>query len=163
MLTGAQFPLLPSTWAAVQGPPERDVIDAGQPVGLRVPEGALEEVLEPGPDPAVPAAVHHHGQVLGDDGGAEGLLQLEVGGDCHVDRLSGGRDAVQQRGVMQGGVPRGLEAEYGATAPERGINRLFKKVPFQSNFKTTNFAIIMYQQLCLCTIMSSFGKTCSIE
>ena len=39
------------------------------------------------------------------------VTYVQVGGDCHVDLLAVGRDTVQQHGVVQGTIPRSLEAE----------------------------------------------------
>lgn len=53
-------------------------------------------MLEPGPEPAVPP-VHHHGQVLGDDGGRGRVLQLDVRRQRHEDVLAGGGHPVGKR------------------------------------------------------------------
>ena len=56
------------TWTALNAPLEDHLIDSGQSVGLRIPEGPLEQVFQPRPQPPV-SAVDDHRHVLRYDGG----------------------------------------------------------------------------------------------
>ena len=64
------------TWASYCRSLENDLVDAGQLVRLRIPEGPLEQVLESWAEPPV-AAVDQHGQVLGDDRWRGAVVQLQ--------------------------------------------------------------------------------------
>ena len=116
------------------------LVDSGQSVGFWVPEGSLEQMLQPGTKSPV-STIHDHGQVLGDNGGLSAGLQLQVGGDGHVDCLPGGRDSVQHQRVVQGTVPGCLEPEHGPII-SRNLENLSRK---QSQRENASIFIIINQ------------------